>query len=310
MTKDKNTAIADVDIGDVLGLGAAMAQPHQIDPRAAPYVALPPSWQVHDLEKFLALPVRPRGSIAFGDAGSFIRYVNKHKDTAGLASTAANMPPPGTSTSETAAAPKSPDPDDMQTIIVVDVLQSKFLAVFDHHASDAPGWAGFKASYDCPLSPQWKMWIANNGKEKAKEQEDFAFFIEQNMLDIVDPVGARMLEIVTTLKSAKNVSFDSAIRLQDGQVQIKYHEEGKTTAGASGQFAIPEQIKLGLPVYVGAPAYEVKANFRYRINGTKLWMWYDLVTPERILEDSLNKVIAEVEKGTGIKPYAVTSTSI
>lgn len=296
--------LADIDLGEVLGVGAALAEARNVGGK--PYTALPPGWNITDLSAFLAAPVRAKGNLALGSVASFVRYVNKHMDNAGSASAArTGTGSAGDTTSEAAA----PDADDRQTIILADIINSKFRAVFDHHASDAPGWNEHSATYDCPLSEQWKLWNAHNGKGKAKTQEDFAFFIEQNALDINQPNASEMLQIVTTLKSTKNVQFDSGLRLQDGQVQLKYHEEGKTTAGASGELKIPEKIRLGIPVYVGAAHYAVDAFFRYRIEGTRLIMWYDLIQPERILEDSLQKVIAQVQEGTGLQVYEVTSVN-
>ncbi|MBC7656880.1 MAG: DUF2303 family protein [Frankiaceae bacterium] len=194
------------------------------------------------------------------------------------------------------------DADDMQTVIYVDPVANKIKAIFDGNSSDAPGWGEHTATYDCPVSPEWKFWTESSGQKMG--QEDFAFFLEQNILDVHVPTGGAMLEIVTTLKSARNVAFDSGIRLSDGQVQLKYHEEAKTTAGTTGQLVIPEEIKLGLPVYVGGKAYAVMAKFRYRIEGTKLTMWYDLVRPHKIKEDAIAELVKQIENGTHIQPYS------
>jgi uncharacterized protein YfdQ (DUF2303 family) len=288
-----------IDLGEVLGVGAALALPRTVVSRSVesvPFVVVPTTFKVEALEKLLPAPSRAKGNVQFADAQSFVRYVNKHKDKAGEAS-AANR----TSGQAGGGEQPGPDPDDVQTVIYVDPLKSKFRAVFDSHASDAPGWGEFTASYDCPISPEWKTWKEHNGRKF--HQEEFAFFIEQNLLDVHEPNGAQMLEIVTTLKSVKNVAFDSGVRLSDGQVQLKYHEQNDTKAGANGQLVIPEEIKLGLPVYVGGIPYAVIAKFRYRIDGSKLIMWYDLLRPHKIEEAAVNAMIEQIEQGTDIKPY-------
>jgi uncharacterized protein YfdQ (DUF2303 family) len=283
--------LTDVALGEVLGLGAALSsQTLNVEAEAHPLIALPQGWAVHDLEKYLSAPARAKGQPAFADVESFIRYVNKHKDV---------VSPSGPAT----------EADQLQTVIFADVLASKFLAVFNHHGADQPGWRDHKASYDCPLSKEWQTWNAANGK-KWDDQEEFAFFIEQNILDIHEPVGADMLRIITTLKATKNVSFDSGIRLDNGQTQIKYHEEVTGKAGGAGEFTIPDKIKLGIPVYVGATAYEVWANFRYRLlNGGRMVMWYDLVRPHKILEDAFTKVVEQIATGTEIQPFKVATFS-
>lgn len=288
-------------IAEVLGIGAALSQPRVMTDVAGrsgnPYVLVPKDWTVKDVSDMLPAPQRAKGNVELGDAASFIRYVNKHKDTPGDASLANRG-----SGSVGGDAP-APDKDDVQTVIFADVLAGRFRAVFNHHASDAPGWGDHSATYNCPISPEWKTWTEHDGRKMG--QEDFAFFIEENILDIHKPVGAEMLQIVTTLKSTKNVAFDTGVRLQDGQVQLKYHEVNNTAAGEKGELKIPEEITLGMPVFVGGAAYAVQAKFRYRIEGTTLRMWYDLIRPHKVIEDAVAKVIAQVAEGTGIAPYAV-----
>lgn len=294
---DIKPKLENIDLGEVLGLGAALALPkHAEGVEGKPYTALPQGWQLHDLEKFLPAPLRATGRIAFGDADSFSRYVNKHKDAPGAASAAAK-----------GVGNEGADHDDMQTVLLVDVIASKFRAVFDSNASDAPGWGAHTADYNCPLSPQWALWTRENGKSHSKDQEDFAFFIEQNQLDVIEPVGTTMLQIVTTLKAIKKVQFDSGIRLQNGQHQLKYHEDIGASAGEQGELQIPEKIALGIPVYVGQAPYRVEAFLRYRIERGSIVFWYDLITPDRILEDALSKVRVQIEGATGIKAYAVAS---
>lgn len=302
----------DSTVKELLSVGAAIATNVNTEVGGTPLLPLPAGWKVEDLSKYQQAPSRAKGTLSLASADDFARYVNKHKDVAGRAS-AANLSLQSAGTAQNTgggdsqAAP-TPDKDDLQTVILVDVINSKFRAVFNHHASDAPGWADFGATYDCPLSPEWQIWKGNSGKRM--NQEEFGLFIEANQLDIVKPVGAEMLQIATTLKAKKDVAFESGIRLDNGQVQIKYHEDVKASGGGAGQLQIPEQIKLGIPVYVGGTAYEVTANFRYRImDGGGLALWYDLVRPHKILEDALQKVIAQIETATGIETLSVTSTA-
>lgn len=298
----KDATLAAVSLREALDLGAALGEAQVLQGGAKPYAIMPGDYKIADLSDFLPAPSRAKGTIALGDVQSFIRYVNKHKDAPGMASSAANG-----SGSDGGADKPGVDADDRQTVIMVDMLNAKFRAFFNHHASDAPGWGDHIAAYNCPLTPEWKTWNEKDGEKMG--QEAFAFFIEQNLLDVVEPNGATMLEIVTTLKSVKNVAFDTGVRLNDGQVQLKYHEQNSTTAGAAGQLTIPEEIKLGIPVFMGGAAYAVTAKFRYRIDGPKLVMWYDLLRPHKILEDAVKNVVAEVAKGTEIEPYTTVNLS-
>lgn len=82
------------------------------------------------------------------------------------------------------------------------------------------------------------------------QQAEFAEFIERNLPDIVEPVGADMLEISRSLQAKKKVSFASGIRLANGQTELTYEEDIQGTA-AKGKLQIPEIFKIGIKVIEG-----------------------------------------------------------
>lgn len=168
-----------------------------------------------------------------------------------------------------------------------------FTAIFDYHQSDGtPAWCDHQAEYTCPKSDPWKTWTAQSGKWMA--QEEFAEFIERNLPDIVEPAGAAMLEIVTSLQAKSSAAFKRAIRLDNGQVQFQYHEEITGSAGNDGQMTIPTSFQLGLQVLQGGTYYNVEALFRYRINNAKLVLSYELPRQSRIAESALDEVYQQV----------------
>ena len=130
---------------------------------------------------------------------------------------------------------------------------------------------------------------------KTMKQADFAKFIEDNLPDIAEPNGSDLLIISRSLEAKKKVDFESAVRLDNGETQFTYNEEIKGTAG-KGTLEIPEIFVLGIPVFHGGDAYKLEARLRYRINDGQLLMWFDLLRPERLLEDAFNQVIARVKE--------------
>ncbi len=173
--------------------------------------------------------------------------------------------------------------------IFVDDESSTFLAVLDYHDSPSlPAWKGHKATYQCPKTKEWNNWQKSNNEKMS--QGEFALFIEDNMREIVEPNGAAMLEIASSLKAKNDVDFKSAIRLDNGQVQFNYSETVNGQAGVQGQLSIPEKIKLIMSPFLQGAAYEIEARFRYRITPNGLSMWYTLIRPHVFVEDAFKDV--------------------
>ena len=247
-------------VATALSAGAALSKPITVGDGLG--IVVPEGYALHDLEKQLPTPTRKRGAFKLRDAASFIAYFKKHQ----LASTLyGRIDPP------------------------------RFLAVFDDHRKDEAGWRDHIASYDCPLSPEWKTWLTAN--KKPFKQAEFAQFIEDNLPDIVEPAGADMLEISRTLEAKKKINFASGIRLSNGQQELTYEEQIEGTA-SKGKLQIPEMFVLGIPVLEGGPRYKVQARLRYRIDGGTLAMWFDLLRPHKISEDAVLAVWKEISDGT------------
>lgn len=256
----ENQAVAD------LALRASEIQ--KID--GTPIAMLPASVKAVDLEQHLAAPTRKRGTIRANDVESFCHVIARHGVT------------------ETTEIYRTTTPP-------------RFEAVFNAHAlggAGAPGWADFRAVYDCPLSVEWKEWTGADGRKM--NQADFAQFIEDNLPDIVEPAAATMLEVSRTLEAKKKVNFASGIRLSNGQQEFTYEEQIQGTA-QKGRLQVPEVFFLGISVFEGGPRYRVPARLRYRISdGGALTMWFDLERPHKIIEDAVTEIVNAVQTKTGI----------
>lgn len=235
-----------------------------------PLLALPDNSTVHDLEKYLPAPLRKRGRAVLRDVASFVSFVNKEKTAA--------------------------------TRLYGSLVNPGFHCVFDDDADGAkPGWREHEAVYACPLSIEWKTWLAMSGKQV--NQEQFAQFMETNLPDIVNPPAAEMLEISRSLEAKKKVNFASGIRLSNGQNELTYEEEITGTA-QKGKLSVPEIFTIGIPVLEGGAAYSVEARLRYRIaDQGKLTMWFELVRPHKIVEDAMKHVRAEIADKTALEVF-------
>jgi len=266
-------AIPSGTVADVLALAtanaAAASEPRRVTPEDVPFVVIPNDHDVIKLEDTLRFPLRTRAKVQINAADSFIAYVNKHKS-------------------------------DMTALYGLMGEKPSFLAVIDDNQLFCPAWREHQARYACPLSPEWLVWTSKEHNGKAKSQVDFARFIEDNLLDIVEPTAADMLAVSRTLEAKKSVQFNSGVRLDNGDVQFTFNEETKGTAG-KGTLEVPERFGIAIPVFEGGDKYMVDARFRYRIsNGGELTMWYELERPHKVIEHATKEVWAAIAEGTGL----------
>lgn len=267
MSDDKTIIHADVPAA--LAAGAAAVGIKTFDLHALkgqlPYALVPEGYELEKLEGILPEPTRKRGGTKLNDAASFIAVVNDQKsDSTRLYST---VSPP------------------------------TFQAVFNDVA-DVPGWRDHRASYHAPLSPEWLIWTDSSGKQR--NQTEFAAFIEANMLDIIEPDGAVVLEVSRTLEAKKKVEFASSVRLSDGSVQFNYEEDVQGSA-LKGQLKVPESFVLAIPVFENGDPWRIEAKLRYRIaEGGKLTIWYELVRPHKVIEAAVKELRAKIAEETGL----------
>lgn len=245
-------------------LGAALSAVKTVG--TTPFVAIPEGYNVENLEFMLDRPTRKRGKTTLRDTKSFIALViqeaTKESRIYGC------YQPPG------------------------------FKAVFNDHSLEGPNWRDYIAEFNCPLSVEWKVWTAADGKQFP--QSEFAEFIENNLPDIAQPPAADMLEISRTLEAKKKVNFASGVRLSNGETELTYEEQISGTA-SKGKITVPETFTIGVPVMEGGPKYAVQCRLRYRIgDGGKMAMWYELVRPHKIVEDAINEVWEMIQNATGV----------
>lgn len=250
-------------------LAQALGKPIDHPGLAGPVALVPDSVNIQSLEHLLPAPTRTRQKLTVLDAESFIEYVNRFASSA------------------TAVFCNGPE-------------GRTFTAVIDYHQPDSPAWRDHVATYRCPTTIEWGRWKEHD--RKRMDQATFAEFFEENVKDITQPAdqpnapgAADMLEISRTLEAKKNITFRQGTRLDNGQVQLTYNEEIDGRAGESGQLRIPEQFYIAVKPFLGGDAFCVPARFRYRITDGRLMMWFELVRPDKVLEEAYNAVRTKIK---------------
>ena len=60
-------------------------------------------------------------------------------------------------------------------------------------------------------------------------------------------------------------------------------------------YLLPEQFFIGVKPFLGGDAFCVPARFRYRIQDGRLMMWFELVRPDKVLEEAYNAVRDKIQ---------------
>lgn len=233
-------------------------------------VLLPEGWKLQDISALLPPPERIQQAVTLLTVESFTGYVAKFKE-----------------------------PD---SVIFADETVAQYEAVLDYHAAPeaARGECDHIARYSCPQSDPWKLWVGNS--TKGMTQVDFARFLEDNLPDITTPPAADFLALVLQLQIHKAASFVSDIRLDNGQTRLRYEETIRNDT-KQGDLQIPDAFVINVPVFVDGAHYAVKCRLRYRLDESKLRMWYELERPADMFRAAVKGVSDSVKKALTDVPF-------
>jgi len=262
-------------------LAREIKQPQEIasnESAARRRVALPPGWKLveHDDSNLLPAPLRKKARVRLRDSDSFISYVKRH----------------GSLT-------------DATVWCLADYTAGKvaFTAIINDHGED-PGkaaWRDHQALFSPEFSEEWRRWTGKN--KQAFTQAEFAAFIEENLKDIASPEGANlpsgsaMLNMALQFESTQDMRFKSAIRLQNGGVNMSFVQDDDSQT--LQQMAMFERFAIGIPVFWNGDAYQIDARLRYRQRDGKLSFWFELIRSDKVLEAAVTTVIDVIKEKTG-----------
>lgn len=259
----------DADTVNTLANMALKPMIHKIDDEHQ-FMSIPAGMSVRSIKEFLPPPDRVKQKVELLSVDSFCDYLERY------------------------AAENS--------LIFANEPSAQYDCVIDYHPGkksiDAPssrGHADHVVAYTCPQSDPWKLWNSLNGQMFG--QVDFAEFVEQNLKDIVSPSGGDLMQVALELRVHKTASFQNDIRLDNGQVQLRYEEEirGETK---QKDLIIPTELKLALPVFVDGPRYELSARFRYSMTDGKLKMGFQLIRPKDVYNAAVKEVTKAIVDGS------------
>lgn len=252
--------------GYTLGKNAAQIQPIEIQENLeqAQIALIPEKLKIEDLREYIPTrPTRKMGLITLLSLESFIALVNEQK------------------------LPES------RIFARIDHDPQTFHCEIDFHEGST-GKAGFRAyAIDLMLrkSLQFQKWLGVNGK--LMTQADFAEFLKDNRLDVTEPCGSDVLQMVLALEATEQ--FRCRSKVADNTGSILSFEQDTTT-----NVKIPSFIKLQIPLFVESETLELQAEFRFRIRDNKACFGIRLLGVERMLLDAVASVRKLIEEKTGV----------
>lgn len=190
-----------------------------------------------------------------------------------------------------------------QTSYVYGAIQpAQFVAVFNEHGA-TPGWRDHRAVFTLTHSKEWELWMKHN-RQPFDGNEAFAMWLEDNLVDIIDPDPAKFMDIALNFRVRQGQTFGKAIRLQDGNIDFTYTNTVEGGAqNEAGKLTVPEEITISIPVWSGlnAESYRVKARFRYKLVSGALQIRYELIRPHKVVEQAFAHTLDNIERLTKAK---------
>jgi uncharacterized protein YfdQ (DUF2303 family) len=250
-----------------LDAGAALAEPAALDPDVPVYNVIVPHGGSHAListEKWAPAPRRPKGAYRPATLGAFKDLVNRHQDAD-------------------------------RTTIWVHPTSGRVVAVFnDNSLEQGPAWRDHRAVLQMAHTAEWLHWTRLDGQ--LLSQTAFAEHVEDGLTEIAEPPAADLLELAQSFHAHQTAAFRSAIRLQDGSVQMQYDEEIEAKAGRSGQLSVPSEFSLMVSPFLGETPRFLKARLRYRLSGGRLTLGYRLNRPVEFVQTILRDIFKELDE--------------
>ena len=239
------------------------------------------------IDEYRTAPERRKGTAVFSDLASFIAHANRFRDADSV-------------------------------VFANDSRTSPSLtSVLDYHratAEGAPRFGQHRGSYAFPLSDEWKAWTEQNAK--AMTQAEFARFIEDRLVDVMDPASlteggsaahwagrlgvtfatpSQLLELSRGLAAKVSSHVRGSHDTASGTKEVMFASEVTDPNGAP--LPVPGAFLLSIPVFKRGDLYPVPVRLRFRIKESVTWS-YELARVDAVFEHAFAEACDHVAKLT------------
>ena len=204
----------------------------------------------------------------------------------------------------------------LDTVLFADIKNDTIVAIVDYHAQPtekappqtdaalamkaqavstdpAARLCVHRATLALPKSLEWETWTKASGV--LMSHVAFATFLEENSVDIKNPVGADVLEMCRDLQVINNVTFGGTVR--DGDyTTVNFAKEND--AASKGGIKLPQSIMLSIPVYFGEHSVPIMAYMRRKIDDGQLRLGIQLSRAENVRQMEFHRIVDEIMVGT------------
>lgn len=192
-------------------------------------------------------------------------------------------------------------------------------AVLDYHRAGAeadPRFGEHRTKFAFPLSDEWRAWLTSN--KKAMAMRDFAAFLEDRIIDVLDDASdlpeemgrfvkaiggniaspTKLMEIAVGLKVNEKSAVSETVNLSSGEGEISF--VAQHTDGAGKPLKVPNLFLIAIPVFKNGVAYRIAVRLRYRKTEGSLVFWYELWRQDPVFDDAFDEALDRVRKETGL----------
>lgn len=240
-----------------------------------------------EAEKWASAPERRKGKATAQTLQSLIDMTNRHKDI----SSAMFLSIKGNTASLT--------------------------SIIDYHTTEqTPRFCDHRIIYEFPFSPQWLAWRGNDGQPM--EQAKFAFFLEENIIDLTAATPAEdkelrpilnakfgapneIMELSRGLEVRVDAKFKDVQHLDSGAAEMMFEETHKGIDGKP--LKIPTAFMLAIPVFEGGDTVRIACRLRYRRESGKLFWFYKMLNVERLVRETVRAQAKAAADQTNLPLY-------
>jgi uncharacterized protein YfdQ (DUF2303 family) len=258
--------------GDALNAAieaARVASPVVDGPHGARHIFVPRGFRLEDVSDQHAMPPYATGHVIVDDRASLVAYANRFSDK--------------------------------RSVIIADYDAGKISARLDWHSGNDAGLAPQPRVHTAALqlrpSEEFARWDAFEGD--MHKQVEFAAFLEENAVDVVDPESAVLIEISRDLEAMQGVTFKSSNRLDSGDRAFVYENE----THVRGEVKVPREFTLEVPLYNGEPPILIRCALRFRVTPAGLLLGFQWRRVEYARRSHFTQIATAAAEDTGLPVF-------
>jgi uncharacterized protein YfdQ (DUF2303 family) len=127
---------------------------------------------------------------------------------------------------------------------------------------------------------------------------NFANFLEENAVDVINPDGAALLELIRDLNVKSGSTFKSQVRMGD---VVKFEYQKADDVSSKEEIEMPVGFTLNIPVYFGEPPITMNALLRRKIDDGQLFLGFKIQRLENHKQDEFLRIAHEISAETGVE---------